>query len=71
MTTSRRCRAYEIAVARAPQDPQIYTFQCADTIARHPDLPRHWREMGRLSVFVGLEKIEQTDLDDLHKKTTI
>jgi radical SAM superfamily enzyme YgiQ (UPF0313 family) len=66
-------RAHEMADAvRAAGIRKTYTFQCrADTIARHPDLLRHWREVGRLSVFVGLEKIEQADLDDLHKRTTV
>jgi radical SAM superfamily enzyme YgiQ (UPF0313 family) len=66
-------RAHEMADAvRAAGIHKTYTFQCrADTIARHPDLLRHWREVGRLSVFVGLEKIEQADLDDLHKRTTV
>jgi radical SAM superfamily enzyme YgiQ (UPF0313 family) len=66
-------RAHEMADAvRAAGIHKTYTFQCrADTIARHPDLLEHWREVGRLSVFVGLEKIEQADLDDLHKRTTV
>jgi len=66
-------RAYALADAILTAGVRkTYTFQCrADTVAQHPDLLKHWREVGRLTVFLGLEKIAQEDLDLLRKKSTV
>ncbi len=49
-----------------------YTFQArADTIARNPDLLAHWKSVGRITVFVGIEKTEEDALEELRKKSTI
>lgn len=49
-----------------------YTFQArTDTIARHPDLLRQWRDIGLVCVFLGLEKTSTAGLEELDKRNTI
>jgi radical SAM superfamily enzyme YgiQ (UPF0313 family) len=69
-----------ISVPRAQRAAQLiaergirkqYTFQSrTDTIARHPDLVRQWRDIGLISVFLGLESADTAGLDELEKRNT-
>ena len=66
-------RAHQIAdLIRAAGIRKTYTFQCrADTIASHPEVLKQWRELGRLTVFIGLEKVEQAGLDEIRKRSSV
>ncbi|HEX9021634.1 MAG TPA: radical SAM protein [Nitrospirota bacterium] len=43
----------------------------ADTIVRHPELFRLWKEVGLHIVYVGLEAMDETRLADYNKRTTV
>jgi radical SAM superfamily enzyme YgiQ (UPF0313 family) len=61
-------------LARALIDSGIrkhYTLQTrSDIITRFPDLVAMWRECGELSVFLGLEKIDDAGLASVNKNNT-
>jgi len=49
-----------------------YTFQSrSDTITLFPDIIELWKKIGLKGVFIGFEKIEDQDLDHLHKDNSI
>lgn len=49
-----------------------YTFQArGDTIAKHPDLLKLWKEVGLKGVFIGFEKTDDEELDSLKKRTKV
>ena len=69
LSVPRARRAAELIAERGLR--KQYTFQSrTDTITRHPDLVRQWRDIGLISVFLGLEKASTSGLDDLNKKNT-
>jgi radical SAM superfamily enzyme YgiQ (UPF0313 family) len=43
----------------------------ADTIVRHPELFRLWKEVGLHIVYVGLEAMDEARLADYRKRTTV
>ncbi|MBI5575169.1 MAG: cobalamin B12-binding domain-containing protein [Deltaproteobacteria bacterium] len=45
-------------------------FARADTVVRHPDLIRKWRDIGLSSLLVGFESYKDDDLKFLNKKTS-
>lgn len=48
-----------------------YTFQArTDTLVKHPDLVKRWRDLGLVCIFLGLEKVHDRDLDSLAKRNT-
>ena len=48
-----------------------YTIQTrSDIICKFPDLIEMWRECGRMTVFLGLEKIDDAGLRSVNKKNT-
>ena len=61
-------------LARALIDSGIrkhYTIQTrSDIICKFPDLVEMWKECGRMTVFIGLEKIDDAGLRSVNKKNT-
>jgi radical SAM superfamily enzyme YgiQ (UPF0313 family) len=48
-----------------------YTIQTrSDIICKFPDLIEQWKECGRMTVFLGLEKIDDAGLKSVNKKNT-
>jgi radical SAM superfamily enzyme YgiQ (UPF0313 family) len=48
-----------------------YTIQTrSDIICKFPDLIEQWKECGRMTVFLGLEKIDDEGLKSVNKKNT-
>src|SRR5258706_795402 len=48
-----------------------YTIQTrSDIICKFPDLVEQWKECGRMSVFIGLEKIDDAGLRSVNKKNS-
>ena len=43
----------------------------ADTIVKHPELFRLWKEVGLHIVYVGLEAMDEERLKDYKKRTTV
>ena len=43
----------------------------ADTIVRHPELFKLWREAGLDTVYVGIESMNDSGLDDYNKRTSV
>lgn len=66
-------RAEEIAlIIREAGIKKRYTFQArSDTIAKHPDLIKLWKEVGLKGIFIGFEKIDDEELDTLKKRTNV
>jgi radical SAM superfamily enzyme YgiQ (UPF0313 family) len=50
---------------------RYFLYGRSDTIARNPELLESWREVGLERVFVGLEFFRDTDLDFIHKGSTV
>jgi radical SAM superfamily enzyme YgiQ (UPF0313 family) len=49
-----------------------FGFQArTDTIARHPEIIKKWREIGLDWVLIGFESFREKDLKELDKKTTV
>jgi len=66
LSVPRARRAAEIIAARGPR--KQYTFQArSDTIVRHPELLEQWRDLGLISVFLGLEKVNDDALAGVNK----
>jgi hopanoid C-3 methylase len=50
---------------------KYYCYSRSDTVVKHPELFRQWREIGLERVFVGFEFFRDGDLDDVHKSASI
>lgn len=50
---------------------QYYILSRADEITRHPDLVEKWAEIGLKKVFLGLESINNEELQSLNKKCSV
>lgn len=49
-----------------------YSFQArSDTIAKHPELMRQWREVGLRHVFIGFESLDEKELESVNKKNSV
>jgi len=49
---------------------RYFLYGRSDTITRHPDLLREWRDVGLERVFVGIEFFRDEDLTYIRKKST-
>jgi len=65
-------RGRELAKAlKASGIRKHYTIQTrSDIICKFPDLVEEWKECGRMSVFIGLEKIDDEGLRSVNKKNS-
>lgn len=52
-------------------EKKFYCYSRSDTVVKHPELFKQWREVGLDRVFVGFEFFRDGDLDDVHKSSTI
>lgn len=63
------------AIARELRSQRIrhrYTIQArSDTVVKNPDLLRLWKEVGLYRVFIGIEKVDDQELEALNKKNTV
>ena len=66
-------RAREMAhKIKAANIRKSFKFQTrSDIICRNPDLLELWKECGRLSIFIGLEKIDDAGLKSVNKKNSV
>jgi len=70
LSVSRAREAAELLARRGIR--KQYTFQArTDTIAKHPELIKQWRDIGLVCVFLGLEKVSGEGLEDLDKRNTV
>ena len=49
---------------------KFFLYARVDTIVRHPELFRQWRDIGLTQVFVGMESFSDRRLEDLNKGIT-
>ncbi|MDH3403225.1 MAG: cobalamin-dependent protein [Acidobacteriota bacterium] len=65
-------RGRELAAAiKASGIKKHYTIQTrSDIITRFPELIEQWKECGRMTVFLGLEKIDDAGLSSVNKSNT-
>jgi radical SAM superfamily enzyme YgiQ (UPF0313 family) len=66
-------RAERIAsLLRENKIKKQYNIQArSDSIAKHPEIVRLWKEVGLTSVLIGFEKIDDEGLDCLNKRNTV
>ncbi|MGQ9510042.1 MAG: B12-binding domain-containing radical SAM protein [Thermodesulfobacteriota bacterium] len=66
-------RAEKLAhLIRSEGIKKTYTFQArSDSIVKHPQIVKLWRDIGLRTVFVGFEKIEDEGLRALHKNNFV
>jgi radical SAM superfamily enzyme YgiQ (UPF0313 family) len=66
-------RADEIAdILKARGINKRYSFQArSDTIVKHPEIIRKWREVGLSHVFIGFESLDEEELKAVNKKNTV
>jgi radical SAM superfamily enzyme YgiQ (UPF0313 family) len=43
----------------------------SDIVSRHPEIVEMWRELGKLTVFLGVEKIDDEGLKAVNKRNTV
>ncbi|HHW44140.1 MAG TPA: radical SAM protein [Desulfotomaculum sp.] len=43
----------------------------SDTIVKHPDVLRQWKEIGLDQVFIGFEKIDQSGMEHVNKQNSV
>lgn len=55
------------AISDADIDKQYLADVRADTVVRHPELIRRWREIGLRAVVIGFEEISDSALDRMNK----
>ncbi len=66
-------RAEKLAyLIRSSGIKKTYTIQArSDTITKHPDIIKLWKEIGLGTVFIGFEKAEDEGLEALHKNNQV
>ena len=57
-------------IQKAAIKKNFFLYARVDTIVRHPDLFRQWRNIGLTQVFVGMETFSDSRLNDLNKGVT-
>lgn len=57
------------AIARAGLSKQYLADVRADTVVRHPELLRYWKEIGLRAVVIGFEEITDRSLTSLNKQS--
>jgi len=68
---ARRGRALAEAI-KASGIRKHYTVQTrSDIICRFPELIETWRDCGKMTIFLGLEKIDDAGLSSVNKKNTV
>lgn len=66
----RRGRAMGEAL-KAAGIKKHYTMQTrSDIICRHPELIEQWRDCGKMTIFLGLEKVDDEGLASVNKRNT-
>lgn len=70
MCDIRRMEVLADRVRDAGIQKKFFLYARADTIVRHPELFRKWRDIGLTQVFVGMESFSNQRLDGLHKDIT-
>jgi radical SAM superfamily enzyme YgiQ (UPF0313 family) len=50
---------------------RYFLYGRSDTIVRHPDLLKSWRDVGLERVFIGMEFVRDDDLDYIRKRSTV
>ncbi len=66
-------RGRELAAAiKASGIRKHYTIQTrSDIVTRFPDLIETWRDCGKMTIFLGLEKIDDAGLSSVNKKNSV
>jgi hopanoid C-3 methylase len=50
---------------------RYFLYGRSDTIARHPELLKCWRDIGLERVFIGMEFVRDADLEYIRKRSTV
>lgn len=68
LSPRRVTRIAELLLERGVKKHYI-SWARSDTIVKHPELFRLWKQAGLSTVYVGLESMEDSRLDEYHKRT--
>jgi len=52
-------------------EKKYFLYGRSDTIVRHPEVIKHWKDIGLERIFIGLEFFRDKDLEDVRKRATI
>ncbi len=64
-------KLYDLIKAEGIEKKQYWCQARSDTVVRHPELLEKWAEIGLSSVLIGFEKINETDLQAVNKKSSV
>jgi radical SAM superfamily enzyme YgiQ (UPF0313 family) len=67
----RRMARLADLIARAGIRKRYFLYGRSDTIVRHPDLLKAWRNIGLERVFIGMEFVRDADLSSVRKRSTV
>jgi hopanoid C-3 methylase len=70
LDTARMSRLAEL-IKQAGIRKQYFLYGRSDTIVRHPDLLKSWRDVGLERVFIGMEFVRDNDLAYIRKGSTV
>lgn len=71
LTDVRRAEKIAFLIKKNGIKKQYFIQARSDTIVKHPELIPIWKEIGLGSAFIGFEKIDQTELEQLKKGNTV
>lgn len=66
----KRCEELARGIQAAGRRRHFFIQTRTDIIMRHPDLVKMWRDCGQLTIFLGLEKIDDEGLESVNKKNS-
>ena len=67
---TRRAEALASAIRSSGIKRHYWIQTRTDIIVRHPELVRQWKELGSLTVFLGLEKLDDESLKSINKRNS-
>lgn len=70
LDTARMSRLAEL-IKQAGIRKRYFLYGRSDTIVRHPDLVKSWRDVGLERVFIGMEFVRDSDLAYIRKRSTV
>lgn len=67
---TRRCEELARGIQKTGRGRHFYIQSRTDIVLRHTDLVKMWRDTGRITVFLGLEKLDDGGLRSINKRNS-
>lgn len=71
LVDAKRMDMLASAIEKAGIRKRYFLYGRSDTIARHPELVQHWKDIGLERVFVGVESFRAKDLETVNKGSKV